>query len=94
MPFAATQRDLEILILSEINQRKTNKWYHFYVESKKRYKRTYLQNRNRLIDFENKLTDTEGDKLREEGCTLRFMEWLANRNLLYIAQETQADILW
>ena len=37
MPFAATWMDLEIIVLSEIFQRKTNIiWYQtFYVESKK-----------------------------------------------------------
>ena len=37
MPFAATWMDLEIVILSEVRQRKTNTiWYRLYVESKKR----------------------------------------------------------
>ena len=31
MPFAATQMDLKNIILWEINQRKTNIWYHSYV---------------------------------------------------------------
>ena len=36
MPFAATWMDLEIVILSEVSQTKTNIiWYHLYVESKK-----------------------------------------------------------
>ena len=37
MQFAATWMDLEIIILSEVNQTKTNIiWYHLYVESKKK----------------------------------------------------------
>ena len=36
MPFAATWMDLEVIILSEVSQRKTNIiWYHLHVESKK-----------------------------------------------------------
>ena len=36
MPFTALWIDLEIVILSEVSQRKTNIiWYHLYVESKK-----------------------------------------------------------
>ena len=36
MPFAAPWLDLEIIILSEVSQRKTNIiWYHLYMESKK-----------------------------------------------------------
>ena len=35
MPSAATWMDLEIIILSELSQTKTNSiWYHLYVESK------------------------------------------------------------
>ena len=37
MPFAATWMDLEIIILSEVSQTKTNIIsYHLYVESKKK----------------------------------------------------------
>ena len=36
MPFAATWMNLEIIILSEVNQTKTNIWYHLQVESKKK----------------------------------------------------------
>ena len=35
MPFAATWMDPEIIILSEVSQRKTNILYRLYVESKK-----------------------------------------------------------
>ena len=35
MPFAATWMDLQIIKLSEVSQRKTNIWYHLYVESRK-----------------------------------------------------------
>ena len=36
MPFAATWMDLQIIILNEVRQRKTNiMWYKLYVESKK-----------------------------------------------------------
>ena len=36
MPFATTWMDLEIIILNEVRQRKTNIiWYHLLVESKK-----------------------------------------------------------
>ena len=50
--FAATQLDLEMIILSGVSKRKTNViWYHLYVESN--WKKTtqmnfYLKNRNRL----------------------------------------------
>ena len=39
--------------------------YLLHMESKKGYKCTYLQNRNRLTDIENKLMVTNGE--REEG---------------------------
>ena len=49
MPFAARWMQLEILILREISQKKTNTiWYHFYVESKIWYKQSYLQKHSRL----------------------------------------------
>ena len=35
MPFAATWMDLEIIILSEVRQRKTNIIYHLHVEFRK-----------------------------------------------------------
>ena len=47
MPFAAIWMHLEITILNKV--RKLNIiGYHLFVESKKCYKSTYLQNGNRL----------------------------------------------
>ena len=59
MPSAATWIDLKIIILSLVRKRKTNTiWYPLYLESKKknkkRYKGTYIQNRNRPTDFGKK----------------------------------------
>ena len=49
MPFAATWMDLEIIIVSEVSQRQTSCdiTYHLYVESKKRYKRTFVFTKQR-----------------------------------------------
>ena len=60
MPFAAIWIDLEIVILSELSQTKTDTiGYHSYVESKRKGA-TYLQNRSRVTDVENKLMVTRG----------------------------------
>ena len=62
MPSEATWMDLETIIL-KWSKRKTNIiLYHIYVESKKWYKWTYLQNRNRLTDIENKFMVTNGER--------------------------------
>ena len=53
--------DLNIVILSEIRQRKTNIiWYHLYVECKKNDTNSLFMNRNRLTDLENDFMITEG----------------------------------
>ena len=79
MPFAATWMDLEMIILSEVNQ-KENVKYHMislYVDSKIRHKSTYLQNKN----TENKLVVAKG----EEGRGGTFWEFGISRcKLLYI----------
>ena len=54
LPFVATWMNLEIIILSEESQEKTNTiCYHLYVESKIWHRGTYLQSR-RLMDTENR----------------------------------------
>ena len=62
MPFAATWVDLEIIILSEVSQTKTKIiWYRLLLILKKWYKWTYIKNRNRSTDVENKLMVTKGE---------------------------------
>ena len=52
--------DLEIIVVSEVRKRKTNTtWCDFYVASKTWQTCTYLQNRNRLTNIENKLMLTK-----------------------------------
>ena len=64
MPFAATQLDLEIVILSKVSKRRRNSlWHSLYGKSKKKwYKWTYLQNRNGLTDLENELKVVGGGR--------------------------------
>ena len=93
MPFAATWMQLEIITLTEVSQkRKTNSiWYHLYVESKIWHYWTYLQNRNRLTDIENRLGVAKGEaggggKDWEFGvsrCKLVYIGWINNKVLLY-----------
>ena len=63
MPFAATWMNIEIMIPIEVSQTEEDKHYmtHSYVEFnfKKWYKWTYLQNKNRPTDIENKVMVTK-----------------------------------
>ena len=63
MPFAATWMDQEIILLSEVRQRQTSYDITYMWNLKKGYERTYLQSRNRLKNFENKLMVTREDGL-------------------------------
>ena len=62
MSFAATWMQPESLILSEVNQKEKDKYHinHLYVESKIWHKQTYLQNRNKLMDMENRVVVARG----------------------------------
>ena len=71
MPFAATWTDLEIIILSEVVRERQLSYVIIYMWNLKRwYKWTYLQNRNRLIDIENKLMVTKEDSSGRSGSKL------------------------
>ena len=68
MSFAATWMDLEIITLSEVSQTQKEK-YHiilFIHGILKKYKITYLQNRNSPTDIENKLMVTKGGGINQE----------------------------
>ena len=66
MSLAATWMGLEFVILSAVSQTEKEKLrYCLYVKSKKKwYKWTYLQNRNKVTDLENKLMVT---RAKSEG---------------------------
>ena len=91
MQFAATWMQLEIHILSEERTKKTDTiWYRLYVESKIWHKWTYLKNRKRLRDIENRLVPKgEGGGRgieREIGVgryKLLHLEWISSEVLLY-----------
>ena len=92
MSFAVTWMQLEILTSSEVKKRTINTvWYHLYVESKIWHKWTYLQNRKRLIDTENRLAVAKEEAVGS-GMDRKFgvgrwkslhLEWLSNEVLLY-----------
>ena len=67
IPLRASWIQLEITILSEVNQKEKGKYYVTLftpgILKKKRYKWTYLQNRNRLTDLENEFKVTRRERL-------------------------------
>ena len=65
VPFAETWMDLETVIHSELSQKEKSKHRiltHICGIWKKRYRRTYLQSRNRDTDTEKQCIDTKGGK--------------------------------
>jgi len=60
--YCSTWMDLEMIILSEFRQRQISCYCIYAESSKKRYKGTYSQNRNRLIDIENTFLVTKGER--------------------------------
>ena len=100
MLFASTWMDLEIIILSQISQIKTNPiWFHLNVESKIWHKWIYGWNGN--ADTENSLLVVKGEggmggmkwKFGINRCKLLCRDW-TNDKVLCIAQETTFNVLW
>jgi hypothetical protein len=62
VPFAVTWLNLETITLSETSQAEKDKHHKTLLTCGilKRYKQTYLQNRNRVTNVENKLMITRG----------------------------------
>ena len=61
IPSEATWMDLEIIILSEVSQSQITDYITDMWNFLKRYKWTYIQNRNRATDIEYKLMVTKGE---------------------------------
>ena len=87
MPFAATCMQLEMIRLSEVGQEEKDKYpmITLHVESEMWPKGTYLHNRNRLTDVENRLALAKREsggsgghwKFRVVSCrlTFRMVKW-------------------
>ena len=55
MPFAAKWMDLDIIILSEVRQRKTNIMYHLYGEFNKMIQKNLLIKQKKSHRFQNQI---------------------------------------
>ena len=96
MPFAVTWMDLEIIILSEIRQRKAGMISQ--VESNKNDAKEITYKTNKFTDFKIKVMVTIGETMGGEGCikskgitfTHYCIKSIVNKNLLYsIGKSTQ-----
>ena len=66
MPFAATWMDLEIIILSEVSQTEKDKYMISLIcGTLKKDTNELIYKTERLIDIENKLTVTKGERVGE-----------------------------
>ena len=91
--FAVPWVDLQVVILSEESQKEEDKHLcsHLYVESKMWPKWTYLWNRNRLTNIENRRHCPKGGRAGEvkdwefgiSRCKLLYIGWIKNKVFLY-----------
>ena len=72
MPFAATWMNLEMIILGKLDRERQTSYEIMWTlkRERERDKLIYLQNRNSLTDFENKLMGTGGGEGWIEGFGL------------------------
>ena len=89
MPFVATWMDLEIIIVSEINQRKTNIPYHLYIASKKMIQLNLFtkQKQTQSLRMELMVTSEEGSGVGRDW------EFGSNMYTLYLKYITNKDVL-
>ena len=91
MSFTAIWMDPQMVILSEVRQKKTSIiWYHLFSESKIWHNWTYLWKRNRLTDIDNILVVAKGGcrvgmdlEISISRCKLLYTEWINKKVLLY-----------
>ena len=85
----AAARDYRI---SEVSQQEKDKfiWYHLCVQSKLWHRWTYLQNRRKLTDIENRIVVSKGKRGGKDTRNLRLvngnyfhLEWKNNKVLMY-----------
>ena len=102
MPFAATWKNLEIIILNEIRQWKTNIVWYLYVESKKRMQMNLSTEEKQTQRFWKQTFGYQGGQVGGEvhwgfgtgRCALRYTKWLTNGGTCCIVQRTLPSILW
>ena len=67
MPSAAAWVDLEMIILSEVRQRKTNTtWYHLYVESKKMIQMNFFTKQKQTHRLREQIYGYWGERRRDK----------------------------
>ena len=81
--------------MKQVTQRKANMWHHLYTESKIKCKCTYLQNRKRLTDIENKVMGIKESPL--DCKEIQPVNPKGNQPWIFIGRtdaEAEAPVLW
>ena len=76
MTFAATWMELEIVVLSEVSQKRQIPYYIAYMWNLKKIEQmNSFKIRSRVTDVENKLMVTTGEKRRKKSWDLYLGVW-------------------